>query len=97
MASAMTMVYSSSSLKMDIKLKSLIFGSVMATHGKFKELMSNIKFTSMVRFANPMMPKELKDPVGRNVKLLLQEPMILQFQDTLLLIQLGYDYGNPFL
>jgi len=60
----------------------------MVTLGKFKELIFNIKFISVVKFVKLLIIKAMKDHIGNKLKLFWLEHMILQFQVMPLLIRL---------
>jgi hypothetical protein len=81
---------------MVFKFKFQTIGLKTVIHGKFKELMFNIKFIFMAKSERQWTEKATKDLIGKKLKLLLQEPTILLFQAMLLLILLDLDYGNRY-
>lgn len=82
---------------MDHKLKFLTIGFNMETHGKSKESTSNTKFILEVKLEKPLTIKEIKDLIGRKLKLFQPELMIPQSQAMLLSTQLVLDCGSQFL
>lgn len=81
MVSDMTTVFSNKSFRTGISVKFLTFGSVTAILGKSKELILITKLTFMVMSGKQLILKESKDHIGKIVKRLLQERMILLFLD----------------
>jgi len=55
---------------MDFKYKYQIIGYKMVIHGKSKESTCNIKFIFMEKSGKQLMEKDIKDPIGRKLKLL---------------------------
>lgn len=79
---------------MDHKFKFLTIGSNMEIHGKSKELIYNTKFILEVKLEKLLIIKEMKDLIGKKLKLFQPELMIPQFQVMLHLTPLVSDYGN---
>lgn len=94
MVSDTNTVFSDKSSKTDLKSKSQIIGLNMEIHGKFKESIFNIKSTLEVKSERLSTIKEMKDHIGKKLKLFWQEHMIPQFQAMPLLTLLVSDCGN---
>ncbi len=65
---------------MDRKYKYQIIGFNMVIHGKFKGLIFNIKFILEVKLEKLLTIKEMKDHIGRKLKLFWPGHMIHLFQ-----------------
>lgn len=64
----MIMAFLNSLSKMDFNVKLQIFGYLKETHGKFKELMFNIKFVFMATPENSTIKMESKKSFGKMEK-----------------------------
>lgn len=69
MVSDINMVSSDKLLKTVHKFKFLTIGSNTETHGKSKELIFNTRFISEVKSEKPSIIKEIKDLIGKKLKL----------------------------
>jgi hypothetical protein len=97
MVSDMTMVYSSKSLKMEVRFRFLISGSQTAILGKYKESMLNTRFIFMEKSGGLQITRESRDATGKIVRQSLLGLMIHLFQDMQLSILLPSDFGNLYL
>jgi len=88
----MIMVFSSSKLLMDTRLRFQITGSTKEIHGKLKEEISHTILDSMENQTN-IRTVVLRDQIGKDVKKLSPWPTILQFQDLTLITQITFVYG----
>lgn len=94
MVSDMNTESSDKSLRMETKCKSLIIGWSTETLGKSKESISNIRSTLEVKSEKPLIIKEMRDHIGKKLKLSSQEHTIPQFLAMPLSILLDSDFGN---
>lgn len=85
---------SDKSLRMETKCKSLIIGWSTETLGKLKESISNIRSTLEVKSEKPLIIKEMRDHIGKKLKLSSQEHTIPQFLAMPLSILSDSDFGN---
>jgi glutaredoxin-related protein len=88
----MIMVFSSSKLLMDTRLRFQITGSTKEIHGKLKEEISLTILDSMENQTN-IRTVVLRDQIGKDVKKLSPWPTIHQFQDLTLITQITFVYG----
>jgi hypothetical protein len=94
MVSDMNTESSDKSLRMEAKCKSLIIGWSTETLGKLKESISNIRSTLEVKSEKPLIIKEMRDHIGKKLKLSSQEHTIPQFLAMPLSILSDSDFGN---
>lgn len=94
MVSDMNTESSDKSLRMETKCKSLIIGWSTETLGKLKESISNIRSTLEVKSEKPLIIKEMRDHIGKKLKLSSQEHTIPQFLAMPLSILSDSDFGN---
>lgn len=81
-------------LRMETKCKSRTIGWSMETLGKLKESISNTRSTLEVKSEKPLIIKEMRDHIGKKLKLSSQEHTIPQFLAMPLSILSDSDFGN---